>query len=71
MTLQEKIDKLPLIIEYEGKLYEIDFLIYRNHSTISMMCHKLNEVIDLPQYRKVKGVYTKLKQHNYVQKSIS
>lgn len=45
-------------------------LLGRNHSTISMMCHKLNEVIDLPQYRKVKEVYTKLKQYNYAQKSI-
>lgn len=31
MTLQEKIDKLPLSIEYNGKLYEIDFLIYQKY----------------------------------------
>lgn len=31
MTLQEKIDKLPLSIEYEGKLYEINFLIYKKY----------------------------------------
>ena len=29
MIIQEKIDKLPLSIEYNGKLYEIDFLIYQ------------------------------------------
>lgn len=28
MTLQEKIEKLPLSIEYNGKLYKINFLIY-------------------------------------------
>lgn len=27
MTLQEKIDKLPLSIEYNGKLYGINFII--------------------------------------------
>ena len=29
MTLQEKIDKLPLNIEYNGKLYGINFIIYQ------------------------------------------
>lgn len=31
MTLQEKIDKLPLSIEYNGKIYEINFLIYKKY----------------------------------------
>ena len=31
MTIQKKIDKLPLSIEYNGKLYEINFLIYRKY----------------------------------------
>ena len=31
MTLQEKIDKLPLSIEYNGKLYEISLLIDEKH----------------------------------------
>lgn len=31
MTLQEKIDKLPLSIEYNGKLYKINFLIFKQY----------------------------------------
>ena len=31
MTLQEKIDKLPLSIEYKGKLYEMNLLIYEKY----------------------------------------
>lgn len=31
MTLQEKIDKLPLNIEYNGKPYEINLLIYEKY----------------------------------------
>jgi hypothetical protein len=31
MTLQEKINKLPLSIEYNGKLYEIDFFINKKY----------------------------------------
>lgn len=31
MTLQEKIDKLPLSIEYNGKLYGINFIILKKY----------------------------------------
>ena len=30
MTLQEKINKLPLSIEYNGELYKINFFVYQN-----------------------------------------
>lgn len=63
------------IVAYElhrkGYCYQqIGHVMGRSHSTISVMCRRLNDSIDLTQYQQVKDVQTKLKQRIYAQKSI-